>query len=190
VDNGPGTIVGAISKDDCADYGWDPTASFDPMGVPGQSVEIGLGDISGNAGPHVGYFMIHAGNFAEITVSLGPGEGFGGSMDTNWEVPTITGSGIIVVTGWHPPTCWNQDELVCAGQSYGDSTCDGNINLADLFALKANFGKCSPWYGPGECCSDYDQSGCINLADLFKLKQNFGSSGYSPSTGSQVCLWQ
>ncbi|MHC4474468.1 MAG: right-handed parallel beta-helix repeat-containing protein [Planctomycetota bacterium] len=81
-------------------------------------------------------------------------------------------------------TCW--DTAVCAGQPFGDSTCDGNVNLADLFALKAHFGKSAPWTPP-ECCADFTQDGSINLADLFGLKAGFGSSGYSPSTGNQNC---
>jgi hypothetical protein len=84
-------------------------------------------------------------------------------------------------------TCW--DVCKCAGQPYGDATCDGDvgvINLADLFALKAHFGKCAPWLG-SDCCADFTQDGCINLADLFVLKRNFGTSDYSPSTGNQTC---
>jgi hypothetical protein len=83
------------------------------------------------------------------------------------------------------PTCWD-NITQCAGQGNGDGTCDGQINLADLFALKAHFGKCAPWTPP-ECCSDYNQSGCINLADLFILKAGFGTFGYVPSTGNQNC---
>jgi hypothetical protein len=81
-------------------------------------------------------------------------------------------------------TCWEPSE--CAGQPNGDATCDGNVNLADLFALKADFGKCAPWTPP-ECCADFTQDGCINLGDLFALKAGFGTSGYVPSTGSQGC---
>jgi hypothetical protein len=84
-----------------------------------------------------------------------------------------------------PPTCWD-NITQCAGQSRGDGTCSGQINLADLFALKAHFGKCAPWL-PSECCSDYNQSGCINLADLFVLKANFGTGPYVPSTLNQNC---
>jgi hypothetical protein len=81
-------------------------------------------------------------------------------------------------------TCW--DPLECLGQPNGDGTCDGNVNLADLFALKAYFGACAPWADP-ECCSDYDHSGCVNLGDLFILKGGFGTSGYIPSTTNQTC---
>ncbi|MHC4476185.1 MAG: hypothetical protein ACYTEL_11095 [Planctomycetota bacterium] len=81
-------------------------------------------------------------------------------------------------------TCW--DPLECAGQPKGDATCDGDIDLADLFALKQHFGKCAPW-APSECCPDFDHSGCINLADLFTLKQFFGSGPYAPATGNQSC---
>jgi subtilisin-like proprotein convertase family protein len=82
------------------------------------------------------------------------------------------------------PTCWDAGE--CGGQPSGDGTCDGYINLGDLFALKASFGKCAPWTAP-ECCSDYDQSGCVNLGDLFVLKAGFGTGPYAPSTGNQNC---
>jgi hypothetical protein len=84
----------------------------------------------------------------------------------------------------YKPTCWSAAE--CEGQPSGDATCDGSVNLADLFALKAHFGKCAPWTPP-ECCADFTQDWCINLADLFALKAGFGASGYVPSTGSQGC---
>jgi hypothetical protein len=80
-----------------------------------------------------------------------------------------------------------QDPNQCAGHSQGDSTCNGAVNLGDLFALKAAFGKNCPWVNP-ECCSDYNNSGGVNLADLFILKAGFGTSGYLPSTGNQNCL--
>jgi hypothetical protein len=60
------------------------------------------------------------------------------------------------------------------------------VNLADLFALKAAFGKSAPWTDP-ECCSDYNNDESVNLGDLFILKANFGTSGYAPSTGNQNC---
>lgn len=82
------------------------------------------------------------------------------------------------------PTCWDPAE--CAGQSYGDATCDGLLSLADVFALKAQFGKSTPWTDI-ECCADFDHDGAINLGDLFILKANFASGPYSPSTGNQSC---
>jgi hypothetical protein len=87
------------------------------------------------------------------------------------------------------PVCWCatcQLASECAGHSSGDGTCDGQINLADLFALKAAFGASAPWTDP-ECCSDYNNDQSVNLGDLFVLKAGFGSSGYVPSTGSQSC---
>jgi hypothetical protein len=82
-------------------------------------------------------------------------------------------------------TCW--DPLECPCQPRGDATCNGMIDLADLFALKAHFGKCAPWTAP-ECCSDYDHDGCVNLLNLFILKSNwgFGCPG-GASTGNQTC---
>ncbi|MHC4478431.1 MAG: C10 family peptidase [Planctomycetota bacterium] len=81
-------------------------------------------------------------------------------------------------------TCWNP--LECVGQPDGDATCDGNVNLADLFALKEHFGKSAPWTKP-ECCADFTRDGSINLADLFALKAGFGSGPYSPSTLEDDC---
>jgi hypothetical protein len=86
--------------------------------------------------------------------------------------------------GDYNDVCWDPNE--CAGQPCGDATCDGQVNLADLFALKADFGECAPWTPP-ECCADFTQDGCINLGDLFALKAGFGSGPHSPSTGNQSC---
>jgi hypothetical protein len=81
-------------------------------------------------------------------------------------------------------TCWHPS--ACAGQPYGDANCDGNVNLADLFALKTYWANCAPWSDPA-CCADFSQDGCVSLADLFELKMGFGTSGYSPSIGNQMC---
>jgi hypothetical protein len=81
-------------------------------------------------------------------------------------------------------TCWNAS--ACAGQPFGDATCDGNAALADLFALKAAFGSSAPWTDP-ECCCDFNHDDSVNLGDLFILKAGFGSGPYSPSTGNQTC---
>jgi hypothetical protein len=81
-------------------------------------------------------------------------------------------------------TCW--DPAQCAGQPFGDSTCDGSVNLADLFALKMYFGQSAPWTPP-ECCSDYNHDNSVNLGDLFVLKMWFGPGVYVPSTLNQSC---
>jgi hypothetical protein len=104
------------------------------------------------------------------------------TSDTGIGTPPIVDMGAYEF--YYMGTCWDPAE--CAGQPDGDATCDGNVNLADLFALKAHFGKSAPWTPP-ECCADFDQSGAINLADLFALKAGFGSGPYSPSTTNQSC---
>ncbi|MHC4497795.1 MAG: DUF7901 domain-containing protein, partial [Planctomycetota bacterium] len=43
-------------------------------------------------------------------------------------------------------TCW--DPLECAGQTCGDATCDGQVNLDDLAALKAAWGMSSVYANP------------------------------------------
>jgi hypothetical protein len=92
---------------------------------------------------------------------------------------------VVVIREGIEPTCWDSITQ-CRGQSFGDSTCDGWINLADLFALKMYFGSAAPWTPP-ECCSDYNHDGQVNLGDLFILKMGFGSGPYAPATGNQNC---
>lgn len=82
------------------------------------------------------------------------------------------------------PTCWVGTE--CAGQPLGDATCNGAVNLGDLLALKAAWGKAAPWTPPF-CCADFNQSGAVNLGDLLILKANWGSSGLLPATNNQSC---
>jgi hypothetical protein len=105
-----------------------------------------------------------------------------------YELYDQTGEGadmsFILFTEPEEPTCW--DPLECAGQSLGDSTCDGFINLGDLFALKMYFGTAAPWTPP-ECCSDYNHDNAVNLGDLFVLKMWFGTGPYAPATGNQNC---
>jgi hypothetical protein len=101
--------------------------------------------------------------------------------------PDVVSPGGAVATalpGCRVPNC--QDPIECGGHSQGDGTCDGGVNLADLFALKAAFGSAAPWTDP-QCCSDYDNLGSVNLGDLFILKANFGATGLTPATGIQVC---
>jgi hypothetical protein len=107
-------------------------------------------------------------------------------MEDPDEVVTVnlSGSAISPALAGCESNC--QDPSECAGHSQGDSTCEGSINLGDLFALKAAFGTSAPWTDP-QCCSDYDNSGAVNLGDLFILKAGFGTSGYVPSTGNQSC---
>jgi hypothetical protein len=81
-------------------------------------------------------------------------------------------------------TCWDPGE--CAGQPFGDATCDGSVDLADLFALKAHYGTSAPW-ADNQCCADFSHDGNVNLDDLFTLKAGFGTLGYSPSTLNQAC---
>jgi predicted outer membrane repeat protein len=81
-------------------------------------------------------------------------------------------------------TCWDLAE--CAGQPFGDATCDGHAALADLFALKATFGSSAPWVDP-ECCCDFNRDDSVNLTDLYILRGNFGSGTHIPSTLNQNC---
>jgi hypothetical protein len=180
--SGPATIVGAMSSADCADYGWDPGFPIDPIGVPGQSVEICGGNFSGNASGVVGYFLIHGEGDGDITLRLRPGD-HGGSADVYGQEPPTGGE--IVVYQMSEPNCWDETECPC--QADGDATCDGSIDLTDLFALKDGFGKCAPWTG-SQCCVDFTHDGCVNLADVYRLKARWGVAlDCGPSTGNQNC---
>lgn len=92
---------------------------------------------------------------------------------------------LILATGSYA-NCW--DPCECAGQPYGDATCDGMVNLADLFALRSTFGRSRPFSDP-VCCADFNHDGYVSLGDLFALKAYFGTGPYSPSTGDQFCTW-
>ena len=81
-------------------------------------------------------------------------------------------------------TCW--DYLECSGQPTGDATCDGMVNLGDLVALKAAWGKTAPWTPPS-CCADFDHTGAVNLGDLVILKMFWGTGLYLPSKTNQSC---
>ncbi|MHC4842430.1 MAG: c-type cytochrome, partial [Planctomycetota bacterium] len=81
-------------------------------------------------------------------------------------------------------TCWDSEE--CVGQPNGDATCDGEINLDDLRALK------DAWLavkgGAGyNCCADFTQDETVNLDDLRELKDGWLSSGLTPSTSNVSC---
>jgi choice-of-anchor C domain-containing protein len=117
---------------------------------------------------------------------------FAGKDDPNTEY-TVAIDNVIVhdanifVPCDHVGTCW--DPYECAGQRFGDGTCDGDvgvINLADLIILKMNWGKECPW-DENACCADFNHDGAVNLGDLIILKMNWGRTGFTPSTGNQTC---
>jgi hypothetical protein len=179
--SGPATIVGAVGRADAAAYGWDPSLSFDPVITPYEA-EIGMGTFAAPPSGEVGYFLLHGEGGGEITLRLRPGPRWGVCMDQYGQEATVSGE--IVIYQMSEPNCWDETECPC--QPIGDATCDGSITLADLFALKANFGKCAPWTA-SECCSDYNHDGCVDLDELFRLKASWGWVPDCTSTGNQNC---
>lgn len=105
-------------------------------------------------------------------------------MEDPEEDPTVVAGCTLVPGGGPPPNCWMGTE--CAGQPSGDATCDGNVNLDDLTALKAAWGMSAP-YSPPYCCADFTQDGSVNLDDLTALKGGWGTTGHSPATLNQDC---
>lgn len=97
VTSGPGQIVAAISKANCAELGWDPSLSFDPAVAPGQA-EVGLGTFGAPPVGPVAWYEVHCNGPDPVVVTLSPGTQFGGSMDSLYGVPQIGGSVTIYQT--------------------------------------------------------------------------------------------
>jgi hypothetical protein len=120
-----------------------------------------------------------------ITANVSRAGSTGVVMESPDEVVTVNLPAPVVVTDCGIPiTCWLATE--CGGQMLGDASCDGSINLADLLALKAAWGKSAPWTAPF-CCADFNQDGGVNLGDLLILKANWGTTGLTPATTNQSC---
>lgn len=177
-----------------AEYGDLPQDTLAGLDSNGVTVELGslyapVGPGSPNAPAQNGALLsVKVSDSACITITANESRAgaSGVVMEDPDESPTVNLPGTLcieVITV--PPTCWdNAGE--CGGQMLGDATCDGAVNLADLFALKAAWGAVPPWVAP-KCCADFNQSGAVNLADLFVLKANWGKTGLLPATKNQVC---
>lgn len=187
--SGPGTIIDAINCGNpwpgpCVEPPCDGALSFDPLPPPPATcVEIGVGYFAVPPAGIVGWFLLRCDGDGLVTVELNPGTAFGGSLDENLQVPNIHGT--LEIYQGSAPNCWDYTECSC--QAYGDVTCDGAINLGDLFAFKDAFGQCAPWTAP-YCCADLNHDGCVNLADLYIIRSGWGTHICSdPSTGNQNC---
>lgn len=88
-------ISTAINKSDCAAYGWDPSISYNPLGVGTPSVEIGLVNSLGNSNTIVGYVDVTYTSGVR-SVSVAPGSSFGGSVDMNYIEPAFS-TGVVTV---------------------------------------------------------------------------------------------
>jgi hypothetical protein len=92
-----------------------------------------------------------------------------------------------IVVSAAQPTCWDS----CPGQPFGDATCDGSVDFADLGALKGSWGMQygDPPNPPKEynCCANFDHAGAVDFADLGLLKGNWGGSFAAPPTPILDC---
>jgi hypothetical protein len=173
----------------------DPDSSFhwyvqyyDEDGDPPSLIEVYI-----DGERHTMSLVSGSGSPSDGTYRYGPVKLAGGSHDCYFHCEDSRGgSDRLPDSGSYPGpavfdptgTCWDTAE--CAGQPYGDATCDGQVNLADLYALKANFGRSAPWIAP-DCSADFDHDGSVSESDLLILRDYFGTSGYTPSTLNQTC---
>ncbi len=118
-----------------------------------------------------------------ITANVSRAGSTGVVMESPDEVVTVNLPAPIEVCIYRHP-CWELGE--CGGLPYGDATCDGSVNFADLIALKLSWLKSKRQAGYN-CCADFDQSGTVNFSDLITLKLGWLKSGYTPVTGNQYC---
>jgi len=105
----------------------------------------------------------------------------GGVVMEDGTTPGITGGTCVI--SMYPNTCWN--DVSCPGQSLGDATCDGSINILDLNKLKLSMFKNKGQVGYN-CCADFNRTNSVNILDLNQLKQKMFTSGYT-GTLQQSC---
>jgi hypothetical protein len=186
--------------------GWQWGLSFDPaFSGDRQTVEIGLGQFGSRAygdNPYfpMGYVTIECTGYGPVVMDVIGVPRFGCivipedprvcDLSTQYEgieYPCDYGpeyGAAITIYQEGSGTCWDPGE--CAGQASGDATCDGQVNLDDLAALKAAWNAHPPWTPP-YCCADFSRDDYVNLDDLAALRAGWGTSGYTPSTGNQDC---
>jgi hypothetical protein len=94
---GDDVITDALSKSTAAAYGWDPTLSFDPLGLGTSVVEIGGGlGVGVNSGPVVGFVdVLYTGG--QQFVSIAGATGFGGSYDEQYNTPDFSAITLTIV---------------------------------------------------------------------------------------------
>lgn len=91
-------ITAALDLGDMAAYGWDPTLSGPPIGVPGASVEIGGGSgnfSTGNTATIVGFVDVAYTGLVQV-VSIAAGSTYGGSYDVTGSPPVFS-QGIVEI---------------------------------------------------------------------------------------------
>jgi hypothetical protein len=120
-----------------------------------------------------------AGNEIDFSVVIDPPPGICLTVITPWSLtetlpPLPAGEYSLYATGFAgtnqtlPRVLVGTFTVYCAG----DLNCDGEVDLADLGTLLADFG-CAP---PGSCPGDINGDGHTDLADLGILLANFGVS--------------
>ena len=85
-----------------------------------------------------------------------------------------TGQTCVVSTDPYPDTCWSA--VNCPGQTLGDATCDGNVNIMDILKVKQSWAKSFGEAGYN-CCADFTRTCIVNIMDVLRLKQNWAASG-------------
>jgi hypothetical protein len=105
---------------------------------------------------------------AGASVELCPDATRGGCVNVDGEEETFVCINFTIAS--EVGGCW-----ACATQCYGDTDCDGDVDLDDFFTFKDAYNTSSGDAAYDEC-ADLDRDGDVDLDDFFDFKDNYNTS--------------
>jgi hypothetical protein len=114
------------------------------------------------------------------TVSVHPGEGFGGSdrVKLIWPDGAIANQWVEVTVRATGKTGLGAADLFYYGNAVGETSGDGVIGQAEYDTFKSQFGQRG---GIGTLASDFDGDGRVGLRDFALMRSRFGDEVQSPT---------